>query len=314
MFRTRSSGSPRRSLLFAAALLLDPADMFEEEGGWQHSAEAFVPPPRIDGPGIVMAAGDIADCSTHSAWNAVVAEFDGRLAWAGIDTYVPQSALQTASLIETQPGIVLALGDLAYPDGEPEDFRCFDRAWGAMFDRIYPVPGNHEYKTDGEGYRAYWGEKAGPNEGLYYSFDYAGWHLIALNSEIPASAGSEQAEWLEADLRAHPDGCVLAFHHRPAFSALKRGGHENALALFDILYRHGATLMLSGHNHFYERVAPLDPSGNVDPDRGIRSFVVGTGGKDRHQATPPPSPSCCGRTPLGRCGSTSERMATPGSF
>lgn len=276
--------SLRRVLVGLSALavlwwLFNPGDLIEVEP----SAAALPNLPfeaKVDGSGFVTAVGDIADCDRDDLWNRVVSVFDYRLSWAGIQVHVPAEAARLAKMVEQQPGLVLALGDLTYPTGEPIDFaECFGRTWANLLPRVYPVPGNHEYKTAAIGYREFWGPRAGP-EGFYYSVDYSGWHLVALNSEIDGGPGSRQAEWLEADLQQHRGKCVLAFDHRPAFSSRLRNGNENALALFRILYEHNATLLLSGHNHFYERTAPVDPSGARDPRRGVRQFVVGTGGAD----------------------------------
>ena len=48
--------------------------------------------------------------------------------------------------------------------------------------------------------------------------------------------------------------------------------------MWTALYDAGADLVLNGHDHDYERFAPMDPAGHLDPERGIRQFVVGTGG------------------------------------
>jgi hypothetical protein len=265
-------------LFLAGVFLFDVGDLLEPDAfGIQRPELPFAVPP--DGSGVVTAVGDRSDCESASVWNGIVSAFDGRLAWAGIREEVPREVRQTARLIERQPGIVLALGDIVYPEGELDDFReCFEPAWASLLPRTYPVPGNHEYKTGAAGYRAYWGARAGSEAGLFYSFDYAGWHMVGLNSEITGGPGSDQAAWLEADLAAYQGGCILAFYHRPAFTAVKRNGDENAAALFEILYRHGATRLLSGHNHFYERTAPLNPQAKVEEGRGLRQFVVGTGG------------------------------------
>ena len=213
---------------------------------------------------VILAAGDVADCEEARSPEAEL----------------PLGPRETEQLLESQPGIILGLGDMAYEEGELNEYRhCFNRVWGSLKQRIFPVPGNHEYKSEAVGYRAYWGNKAGPGR-LFYSFDYAGWHLVALNSEIDADPGSEQAQWLEDDLNWNSARCILAFFHRPAFSARKRSNDQNAQHLFGILYRHGASLVLSAHNHFYERTAPLNSAGEFDQKRGLRQFVVGTGGAE----------------------------------
>ena len=234
---------------------------------------------RSEGSGTIFAAGDIAQCEPTSE----IYHFVRYVPWEiGGNTqyyHAPKGAMQSANLIKGQHGIVLGLGDLAYKSGAMNEYRhCYDRAWGAFKDRTFPTPGNHEYKWGGLGYYGYWGARAGQDRKGYYSFDYYGWHIISLNSEIYAGPGSGQARWLAADLARSKAECVLAFFHRPAFSSQNRKGAENARYLFRLLYKNYATLVLSGHNHFYERLAPLNPAGHVEPNRGLRQFVVGSGG------------------------------------
>jgi hypothetical protein len=135
------------------------------------------------------------------------------------------------------------------------------------------------------GYFDYFGKAAGdPSEG-YYSFDLGAWHLLALNSnceEVPGGCkeGSPQVRWLKADLAAN-DGktCTLAYMHHPRFSSGETHGNTYYVKpLWEALYKAGADVVLSGHEHNYERFAPRSPGGPEDPQGGIRQFVVGTGG------------------------------------
>jgi hypothetical protein len=193
-----------------------------------------------------------------------------------------KSCAATAALIERlDPVRVLTLGDNAYPDGTFDQFASvYAPSWGRFKDRTSPSPGNHEYHTPGaRGYFDYFGPRA-PAE--YYSFDLGSWHLISLNSEIPLSAGSTQAQWLRADLAAHPSTCILAYWHTPRFSSGSHHGSNSRLApLWDVLLAGGADLVLNGHEHNYERFAPQDGNGVARPD-GIREFVVGTGGASHY--------------------------------
>ncbi len=103
------------------------------------------------------------------------------------------------------------------------------------------------------------------------------WHVVSLDSNLAPAAHAEQLAWLRADLAAHPARCTLAFWHHPVFSS---GGHGSVAKMRDawrILQDAGAELVLSGHDHDYERFAPQDADGRPDP-RGLRQFVVGTGG------------------------------------
>ena len=129
--------------------------------------------------------------------------------------------------------------------------------------------------------------RPGPAAEGWYSFDVGGWHLVALNSNCAAvggcGIGSAQRRWLRADLARHPRRCVLAYWHHPRFSSGDRyGGNPVTGGLWSALQDAGADVVLVGHEHGYERLAPLSARGLVDPARGIRSFVVGTGGRSHY--------------------------------
>jgi len=227
--------------------------------------------PRLSAKSAVfVGAGDIASCDDLSGAEA------------------------TAKLIEKIPGTVFAAGDLAYPDGSDEQFaKCYAPTWGRFKDRTHPAPGNHEYHSTGaSGYARYFGAAAGDPKKGYYSYELGGWHVIALNSECAevggCNAASPQIQWLQSDLAKHPAACTLAYFHKPLFSSGDKHGNDPEMKpLWQTLYRAGATLVINGHDHDYERFAPQDPDGNADPARGIREFVVGTGGKNLRGFGPP---------------------------
>jgi len=190
----------------------------------------------------------------------------------------------TSDLLLRRPlAAVLTLGDEQYVEGRLKSFQTqYGPTWGRVLSITHPAPGNHEYKSGGDGFFQYFGAAAGDPRHPYYSFDVGGWHLIALNSECAAAggcgAGSAQERWLRGDLQAHPAGCTLAFWHQPRFSS---GGHGDNVAyqqFWQDLYAAGVEIVLNGHDHDYERFAPQTPTGQPAAD-GIREFVVGTGGK-----------------------------------
>jgi hypothetical protein len=201
----------------------------------------------------LVAAGDIASCSTT----------DGDAA--------------TARLVNAIPGTAATLGDNAYPDGTASNYRCYNATWGQFKSRTRPVPGNHEYHTSGAWpYFSYFGSRAGPAGRGWYSYNLGAWHIVALNSE---KSLSEQATWLRADLAAHRTKCTLAYWHRPLYtSGSAHGPYTPMRPIFRILYDAGAEIVLGGHNHEYERFAPQNADGRADGARGVRQFVVGTGG------------------------------------
>jgi len=218
-------------------------------------------PSPDDGAETLLAAGDIAQC--------------GRSGYAGT------GAEATARLIDSLPGTVLALGDLAYPNGTEREFReCYEPTWGRFKDRTRPTTGNHDHNTPGAApYYAYWGERAGAAGEGFYSFELGAWHIVALNSYTrDGPLKLKQERWLAADLEQHPTRCALAFFHHPRFSSGGHGSDPRQDPLFRILHSHGVDVVLGGHDHDYERFAPLDPDGRRDMQRGIRQFVVGTGG------------------------------------
>jgi hypothetical protein len=88
-----------------------------------------------------------------------------------------------------------------------------------------------------------------------------------------------QQAWLVADLVAHRRyRCTLVYFHHPRFSSGKHGNHYQMQRIWDILYHFRADVVVSGHDHLYERFAPQNPNGRLDTKRGIRQFTVGTGG------------------------------------
>jgi hypothetical protein len=192
---------------------------------------------------------------------------------------------QTARLLGGINGTIFTLGDNAYESGTTAQFRdCFDPTWGQFKDRIRPSAGNHEYLTSGAaGYYAYFGSAAGAAGQGYYSYNLGAWHIVVLNSNCSAvggcGTGSAQEKWLRADLAANPSQCTLAYWHHPRFSSGSEHGNSTAVQpLWQALYDNGGEIVLSGHDHNYERFAPQTPSGGSDPLKGIREFVVGTGG------------------------------------
>jgi hypothetical protein len=196
----------------------------------------------------------------------------------------------TGDRLESVPGPILGLGDYAYPDSSASDFAsCFEPSWGQHKARILPVAGNHEYEQPGaEPYFAYFEAALGVRPAPWYSFDVGDWHLVALDSNCDevggCDASSPQGQWLAADLAANSKPCTLAYFHHPRFSSGVVGVDPDPLYFWQVLYAHGADLILSGHDHAYERFARMNPSGGLEPTRGIRSFISGAGGVGLHGA------------------------------
>jgi hypothetical protein len=213
---------------------------------------------------VVLAAGDIAGC----------------------DTFGDEA---TALVLDRLPGTVVPVGDLVYDDGTAQEFAdCYDPTWGRHKARTRPVVGGHEYRTPGAAaYFAYWGAVAGDPAKGYYSYDLGSWHVIALNAQCAAvggcGTGSPEELWLRSDLAAHPARCTLAFLPAPRFSSGNiHGSNPDMQPFWQALYDAGAELVVSGHEHIYERFAPQTPTGSADAVRGIREIIAGTGGRSHY--------------------------------
>lgn len=262
-----------------------------DEVEWSSSDTTVV---RIVGEGVIAAVG--------VGRARVTVEAGGELARAVV--YVEQAVLvgagdiavcgyeadeKTAALLDHLSGIVWTAGDNAYPSGSEANFReCYHPTWGRHKERTRPTPGNHEYRTPGAAaYFDYFGDAAGEEGKGWYAYRHGGWLIIALNSnlsELSEDLVEEQMEWLRRTLREEEALCTVAYFHHPLFSSGSHGNNEDALddenvrPLFSALYEAGADVALVGHDHHYERFAPMDPAGNLDREAGIRQFLVGTGG------------------------------------
>ena len=194
----------------------------------------------------------------------------------------------TAQLLDGIAGTVFTLGDNVYPFGRAEDYaNCYEPTWGRHKARTYASLGNHEYDMgNADPTFAYFGSRAGPAGLGYYSFDLGAWHIVMLNDNgayVPFTAGSTQDQWLIADLAGTTKPCILAIWHQPLFYSNKSPTgstvRPSRKIFWDRLYAAGADVVLSGHQHHYERFTPMKPDGTVDLSGGIRAFIVGTGGE-----------------------------------
>ena len=250
----------RRTFAVVAALVLGVALLASPRfGAVRVNSTGGALPTFAPGAAVLLAVGDIGSCKGDA--DEAVAALAARL-----------------------PGTIALLGDIVYENGSPGDYAtCFDPAWGALRSRIRPAPGNHDYQTaDATGYFSYFGAAAGtPGQG-WYSYQLGTWHVIVLNSNCAdvggCGDGSPQLAWLQADLLAHPAACTLAYWHHPRYSSGRHGTDARTDPLWRALAAANADLVLSGHDHDYERRAPVD---------GIRSFVVGTGGRSLYELARP---------------------------
>lgn len=225
----------------------NPADEASQDGAEEQSF-------------VLVGAGDIANCEIKGGYQ------------------------ETANVLDSIPGTIFTVGDNAYPNGSKQSFEeCYGPSWGRHKARTRPSIGNHDVRTRrGMPYYDYFGENAGPKGRGYYSYNLGAWHIIVLNSEVSASRRSKQFKWLLQDIEENQTACMLAYWHIPAFSSGGHGKHKEMLEAWRLLYKSGLEVVVNGHDHIYERFAPQDPEGQADPERGIRQFIVGTGGGGIH--------------------------------
>ncbi len=218
--------------------------------------------------------------------------------------------VQLAGVMRTRaPLYTLALttGDNAYPAGAPADFQAkFFGVYQGIFQAaatappapttglpkpVYATPGNHDWMTSGAagfagGFVMPENGPAGVPAESFYTFDVDGVHFVAFDSMFAinlASTAQKTAirDWLLADLDARVNAVTVVFDHHPAFTA---GPHMNEFEMqkmqsdwFPLFAAHGVDLLLSGHDHFYERNTP---------QQGLTSYVTGAGGGSLYAITP----------------------------
>jgi acid phosphatase type 7 len=254
-------------------------DAFDAAGN--RSAKSSPAVAVISSDPVIAAAGDIA-CDPNDP------NFNGN---RGVPNYCQEIA--TSNILGSISGLsgVLALGDLQYEDAAtPAEWAAsYDPSWGRFRGITHPVIGNHEYYSGSPStYFSYWGSGAGqPNQG-WYSFDIGNWHIVVLSGECAwiggCQSGSPEENWLRADLAASSRPCTIAAWHEPRFTSGWSGPQSKYDALWRDLYARGAEIVLNAHDHVYERFAPQNPDGQADA-KGIREFIVGTGGKN-HSSFP----------------------------
>ena len=222
----------------------------------------------FSGPSVFVGAGDIASC-------------------------VNNNDEATAQLLDGIPGTVFTAGDNAYPNGRTIDYQnCYDPTWGRHKARTWATLGNHEYDSSATADPSfdYFGDRAGPRGLGYYSFDLGAWHIVVLNDNgqfVLFTANTAQDQWFQADLAAHPNLCTLVMWHQPyVFSNKNPTGATTSPArkiFWDRAYAAGVDVVVNGHTHQYERFLPMTPDLVVDQDRGVRAFIIGTGGESTAQ-------------------------------
>jgi hypothetical protein len=222
--------------------------------------EPVLTPPVIPNPG-----------NTSTSVNVV-----GDTGWCGSPALGP-----IARLFDRFDGDILLAGDLAYPSGTLDEFKqCFEPSFGKFKSRMRAAPGNHDYvaSVGADSYFNYFGERSGPNRTGYYSFRAAEWTVLMLNSNVPINKTSAQYAFVRTTMQQSPTRCTMAVMHHPFDSSGLNGPTPSLRDIWELLYNLGADVVIAGHDHLYERHAPVNADQRRDDARGIRQFTVGTGG------------------------------------
>jgi hypothetical protein len=200
----------------------------------------------------------------------------GDTGWCGSPALGPLSRM-----FDRFDGDILLAGDLAYPSGTMEEFRnCFEPSFGRFKSRMRASPGNHDYvaSVSADSYFTYFGERSGPNRLGYYSFKAAEWTILMLNSNVPIGRASAQYAFVRSTMQQQPTRCTMAVLHHPFDSSGINGPTPALRDVWELMYNLGGDVVIAGHDHLYERHAPVNTDQRRDDAKGIRQFTVGTGG------------------------------------
>ena len=179
---------------------------------------------------------------------------------------------QVAAMVaRDRPDRVLYLGDV-YETGTAKEFEVnFAGVYGRLVGRMWPTPGNHEWARHAKGYDRFWRGVRGKRLPHFYANDVGGWRLLSANSQDPGNPG--QLRWLREQVAGADSDCLIAFWHRPRFNAGRHGDEEAAVAPLWDAVKGRVPIVLSGHDHNFQRFKPVD---------GTVQYVSGAGGKERY--------------------------------
>ena len=191
---------------------------------------------------------------------------------AGQDDYRTGAARSGALITEANPERVIALGDLAYDSGTVGEFSTYYRpTWGAFKAKTLAVAGNHEARTTNfAGLTTELGSDADDNRAT----TVCGWRVVLVN---PYKGASASASYITAQRKAYPALPMLVAWHSPRFSSGSHGNDTASQPMWAAATAAGARIVLNGHDHNYERFAPMSATGAATAT-GTRQFVSGLGG------------------------------------
>lgn len=237
---------------------------------------------------------------------------DGPLVIAATgDMGVSDRARETvATIAEIAPELILHAGDISYAEGNQIE-------WHTWFEMVEEVAastpwvtalGNHEVGPLGIGNFPvstevdYYEQRFSlPHNEIWYSFDWRGVHIVALDTFSSLDAPvDEQIAWLEADLADAADAhWTIAFLHEPLYSSNSHGSSPTVQEAFEaILVAGGVDLVVAAHDHGYERSYPMvagaateTHSDTYTEGAGVVHLVTGGGGQSLYTGWEEPAPA-----------------------
>ncbi|HXE73163.1 MAG TPA: metallophosphoesterase, partial [Candidatus Nitrosotenuis sp.] len=191
----------------------------------------------------------------------------------------PAQAQIAARIVADRPELVVLTGDIAYDEGSARQLQeRFFIPYRQLLARIpfFPCLGNHDVRTrDGAPYLEAFHL---PGRERYYSFDWGDVHFVALDSNLPFGPGTAQDRWLASDLAAAGRPWKVVYFHHPPYSSGPHGSSQALRQAWTPLFaRHGVQLVLSGHDHIYQRSRPIE---------GVTYVVTGGGGASLYSVGP----------------------------
>ncbi|MCB9852551.1 MAG: metallophosphoesterase [Phycisphaerales bacterium] len=203
-------------------------------------------------------------------------------------------------MVKENPAIAIHTGDLIYPDGERKDYpaKFFDPYADLIASvPLYPCPGNHDVRTDlaGPMFAEFELPENGP-EGetpeRHYWFDYGQVRFVSLDTNIDHKTLIDViAPWMDKVLSDPGPRWKICYFHHPVYSNANYGPTRKLWnSIVPVMEKNGVQLVLSGHDHLYERSYPIRAQKIVEPGNGIVYITTGAGGAELYAPKETPIP------------------------
>lgn len=183
----------------------------------------------------------------------------------------------TNNISRGKPDMVITMGDNVYYNGTDAEYKKkWDppQAFGSIRENfpVFPSLGNHDARVSTEPYFARFPEL---DHARFYSFNHNNVHFVSVNSTESLAPGSPQRAWIEKDLAASKEQFKVMYLHHPLFTSYPKNNGANQGYLAPIVAKYGVELVLSGHEHNYSRMKPINDEGSIE-------IISGGGGQTIH--------------------------------